>query len=409
MLRWKLLKYLIAFLPLATVFLLPFVDPIKRQFLNRSDLRWYSSQDKAKRTQTIIVSNGGGGTMSSILVEFNIPPNAGKSVSDFNYSTFASTPRISFLDTLASPDTLTKLDSPVSAKILELADEHSNSRSLYAVDQVFDDLLVTRLQASKLPAVILDVIRQKRGNHNLWIQKCNEVKSAKPQCSLVDAVIGKWELEKRNLQVTACNKWREATGVKVLSSPTKLSPDNSLFFNFSLANSESAFLNIQYGPDALNPVTTKTSSTATEQSTQVTDLKDLSAPTWWIFAKYYPRLAISYVAAVLFGLFFAWPWLKPLSLLRIHKLFNFAVKTNDYEVWELAFRRHRYVIQQKFRSLCSEFEKEHLSSSPEELFDFLRYRLRASVGKHSTKFKSEEELNRFIHQELRRLVAYANS
>ncbi len=347
--------------------------------------------------------------MSNILVEVAIPPNAGKSVSDFNYSTFASTPGTSFLDTLTSPAVLAELERPVSDKILELADEHSNARALYAVDQVLDENLVTKLQTSKAPSPVVDAIRQKRGNHTLWMQTCDGRKAASPQCAPTAAVFRDWESRKRNFQVAACNKWREATGIKVMPASTNLSPNRNLFFNFSLAQNESAILNIQYGPDALNSINTKTSSAVAEQSTQVSDPKDLGAPTWRVFAKYYPRLALSYAGAVLFGLVFAWPWLKPHNLLPIHKLFNFAVKTNDYEVWELAFRRHRYVIQQQFRGLRSELEKEHLSVSPEELFDFLRYRLRATLGQHSTKFKSEEDLNRFIHRELRQLVAYANN
>src|SRR5438132_1316923 len=81
MFRWKVLKYLTAFLPAVSFLLTPFSEPLKKQVLNKNDLRWYRLSDSTNRVDRIAIRNSGDNPLSKIQIEVALQSTSSDSVS----------------------------------------------------------------------------------------------------------------------------------------------------------------------------------------------------------------------------------------------------------------------------------------------------------------------------------------
>lgn len=425
---WKLTRYALAFIPIGLALVSPLSEPIKRKFANQYDLRWYLSQDTKERTQTIATYNDGNTALPKILIELDIPSGARTAVSDID-SPFNSHPRGSLLEALAHPNSLAHLaNKPDRDIITAVLDDHSTGRTLYGIDNAFDDILLAKLDAAKVDPKIMAGFRGHSASHSSWLQNCEKGKPPHPQCKLVGSVLEQWEYEKRNFGREACRQWQQETGIELLSQGRRFSPDGKVPFSFALGADEARFLRIRYGPNAIKPVTT-ISLSADDRITQVDSVSDLRAFSLFILAKYHTLRVVFFSALILFFVLLVLPYAIPVKLRPVHKVFDLARRTNDYEIWEVGFQKHRHMIVRLFRELRDEYGRQDVSVSAEDLFDLIRYDLRREYeenvrrrrlfkrhatidlrheyGQRTLKYENEQQLNEDIRRHLRSLELFS--
>jgi hypothetical protein len=401
MLRWRLLKYFLAFFPLASVLVSPWSDPFKKEIFNKDDLRYYRFSDGANRTDRIVVKNAGETGLSNVRVQLSFAPS-NDSISNFEFSQFESGSRTSFLDLVVEPESLARLEKEHAGDILKIADRHCKIRTLNVIDKTFDSVLFSKFEQLKMPEAMMKPVREKEWGHELWVQKCKQRNISDERCQSLDRIFADWEFSRQSFWLQGYKRWRDTTGVAVNYANYQILPHDNLFFDIELPMKKTAVLDIQYGSPSMKPELTIT-SLDTKRITKV-DKEDLAASSLWFNLNYYRAETV--VALVLVGLSvaFAWPALRPAQVLPVFKIFNFAIKTNDDEAWELAFKKHRYYIVVQLKNLLSKLNQT-LPLSNEEVFDHLKYSMRGSFGKHSDKFKSDEDLGKYINGQLATLVA----
>lgn len=406
MLRWKLLKYFIAFFPLVSVLVLPISEPIKKQVLDRNEVRWYRTKDPATRTETIAVKNGADTAPSKVRIEVELPPNLKSVVSDYDFRVFENGPKATFLNYVVDTGVLPGPEKKDFEDIVRITDRHSKNRTLYAIDKAFDESLRSQLEKSEIPSSFITTADKQQWTHDLWLKNCADQKIKSSSCQEVDAILNKWEFSRLCLWAGAEKRWREDTGIAI-HTDNQISPNRELYFDVPLGTNGSGFLTIHYGLDRVEPIV-NISSADGYRITKVNP-KDLNAGAWWISSYYYTVETLIAVGLIILCVLIAWPSLRPLQYLPIYKIFNTALKTNDEEVWDLAFKKYRYFIIVQFRKTMSGVQ-ERLSN--DEVLDFIKYAMRGSFGKHSDKFRNDKELEQFVQRQLKKLVvvtAYANA
>lgn len=406
MLRWKILKSIAVIFPLMVVLASPFLDPIRRRLLNRSDLRLFTTNDSTDRTQTIVIHNAGDVGLSKVFIGVNVPRNIERPISDFLFASDESVPFTSFVETLAHSDAWTHLPTPDRDKIGVIADDHSSIRTLYKLDQAFDSILIGRLQADRSLTSAVSDLRVTSGSyddwHYIWLKGCEFNPLPNPACRRVDNALMDWEYTKRSVQMDAFKRWHEMTGVEIIPGGRRLSPNGVVYFALPLGPDESAFLRIRYGPNSLPLSEPFIFSNPERKITRMDGERDLFASSLWIFGRYYPLLSFFWMVLIAACLRLAWPVIRPPALLPSYGVFNLALKTNDPNHWELASQRYKFHIFRVYRRLWARFKQTDVEHSPEEMFDFIKS---CSIGeKEHTLFRDQGDLNGFIRRKLEQLI-----
>jgi hypothetical protein len=406
MLRWRILKSVAVIFPLMVVLGSPFLDPIRRRLLNRSDLRLFTTNDSTDRTQTIVIHNAGDVGLSKVFIGINVSREIERPVSDFFFASHESVPFTSFVETLAHSETWTRLPPADREKVGVIADDHSNIRTLYDLDQAFDSILIGKLQTNKSLASAVADLRATHGSyddwHYVWLKGCEYNPSPNPACRQVDNALAEWEYTKRNLQMDAFKRWHEVTGVEIIPPSRRLSPNGMVYFVLPLGPDESGFVRIRYGPNSMPLSEPVIFSNPERKITRMNGERDLFASSLWIFGRYYPLLTLFWVVLIVACLRLVWPVIRPPALLPTYGVFNLALKTNDPNHWELASQRYKFYIFRVYRRLWARFKQTDVAHSPEEMFDFIRS---CSISeKGNTLFQDQIDLNGFIGRKLEQLT-----
>ncbi len=194
---------------------------------------------------------------------------------------------------------------------------------------------------------------------------------------------------------------------KVMNRPLKLnfdqdyiSPSGDISVVFQLAGKESSILEIQYGPDATEATTTVVPS---PNLTVVDAPDDLDANWAWIAFFYHPaKTLVSVMALVVASVL-----VLPRKSFATFKILNQALKSgapDDDELWDLVFSRIRYLLIDNFRDFCITFGKPAVPASAEELFAFVRDRLRVDFALTARQFESGTQLNSALRVYMRELA-----
>jgi hypothetical protein len=405
--RWNLLKYLTALFPVIAYLLTQFSDPIKRQFVNNYDLRWAKVADRVERTQSVLVHNGGDKQLNEIHIEITLPLRIEAPISDIDSTSLNRDPRYSFVDAMANPDFLAQLPPNDLPAIAQIVDRHSTARNLYELDDAFGRILTAKLRAIKADAGAAPQGDDKvLDPHKYWLKICANGKSADRKCRRINALINSWETSRYRLLQEGARQWEATSGVRAVFESSRFSPDGRVFFILSLGPSESKHVRIRLGPSAVPNIASSVVAASMDQPLEVVGESDLRASVFLIYLKYHTLLSI----VCFLGLFvlgpLAWWILRPIRLRQIYQIFNIALETNDQEIWELAYTRHKYLILDRFRGLRTTFRK-NVAISPEELFDYVRVNLREQFAKKRQFYTDEEHLNLEICHYLKKLVVFA--
>ena len=331
MLRFRIVRYLAVLFPFILTLASPMWEPLKGYLFNPYELRWYSPDIATDRVQQVSVYNGGSAELPKVMVELNVQSNSVGPVSDFYFHALDSSPRVSFLETLASANSTSSLLTRDTNKILPILDSHSANRNLFTLDRELDNALISELEKKPFAKVLAEFQRNTSDCavwHEGWLKEC--LNSTDAICDQVNSVLGNWEHARRGLQGEAETKWQNATGVTALLPGDKLSPVGKIFFIFPLRAKESSALGIKYG---LNPVKSAeiiVSSSMANKAVRVETPGDLRASPVWIFAKKHRLLSICLTLAFVFSVWVAWEAAKPNKLRPIERIFNLALRTNDH-------------------------------------------------------------------------------
>lgn len=411
MVRFRIVRYLSALIPFIITIVSPLSQPLYRQFISQYDLRWYTPPEPIDRHQPIALYNGGSAGLPKVMVELDVKADAPGAVMDFDFSAMRIGPSTSFLNTLVDSDALTGLSQPEKDKIATIVDEHSPSRSLYAIDKALDDSLMLKLKTNKAFSSITDELQKTTNScnawHGYWLKKCGANQLPGSICSQVDKILENWEWTKRGLYGAAAKRWRELTGVTAMLPSGQISSVGKTFFTLSLSSGESGSLMVDYGPDPVKSVAIKVSSNVIENAFRVDKLSDLRKSPLLIFAKNHILVTSIILLSVFLSILGVWHVIKPNKLRPTYRIFNLALQTNNYEFWEHAYQRHRYFILQRFRHFRDLFNKRNLNLDAEEVLDFVRASLVNRYKLNNQLYKNENTLNRYIRSQVRFLVLYA--
>lgn len=409
--RYKLLRYLVVIVPLTIAFFAPFSEALRWWLLSRYEIRWQSRSDPNDRTQIIAVHNNGSAPLSKARIHLTISSNKLHPVSDFSFARLESGPQISFLDSIAGSDLLAIPAQSDPDKLVAILDSHSATRTLFAVEQTFDRILLSRLQANKQLNKMLSDLQNKNQDfgswHRVWQQECNEYGVSLVACRQGENLLGAWEISRRDLLEKARKKWSETTGVELLPNNSAFSPSGKVDFTFDLGANESCFLRVYYNPDPAMSISTDVQvlSSSIEKTSQVVEQADLSSPLPLFMFKYHLKILVAFVIILAGCLLFSWPVIRPKQLLPIHKVFKIALSTDDQEYWEHAYQRYRFHVLQQFRDLRKEYNKPDLTAEAEEILDYVRNCLITAYAVEPNELGSEKKLERLIRTRLESLVA----
>lgn len=370
--RWKILTFVVAVVTFLATLSSDYSEPIKRLLFGRYDVRLFASWNEPQRSQMVTILNVGKETSPPLEIKIDLRHGT---VTDFVCSAAADGSPVSFLATFAELDlTRGKIQAD---RILGFLDRHNDSASLGDIEESFKAQLKAALQsAGHNPRDIMQFLASP-GIHQQRVARCTKAPAADASCRIEKELV-RWEHTVTGIRRDAIDRWRERTGVAVSFLGGELSPTGGMRFLTTLGPGETRFLSFRYGPDSVT-----TSGSITSNMTPVVSENDLKASSFSLMARYEPSKLIFCTLLLLVSLLFAWPSLTGLSSLKTHQVFNLALKTDgtdNEEVWELAYHRVRYELINEFRQQCAIFGKPNVHATGEELFEFIRDRLRIDYG-----------------------------
>lgn len=342
--------------------------------------------------------------MPHVLVQLDVPesPNI---ITNFNSGQIDSDPSGSFLQVFEHLEALSTASGTEAEALRSFLDEHQKPGSLSEVDVAFEKLLVNRLKSIAARRLNIDSFVRQTETHRYWLSKCNDERSKRIECRM-EKLREEWEYRKRLIFDEARKKWENVTGVVYTTRNDSFDAKGKLFYSFQLNAKEGRWLQIQYGPSSVRGIKSEISSSVDREPTRVVNAGDLTASSLGIFLKYHPAHVAWCFGGIVLCLAIALPALRPVSLLPVHKIFNFALRTNDTEAWAEASKQYKYHIMQRYRALCSTLRKD-VSLAPEDVFDYIRDRLRVEYKEEKLLYDDEAHLSRFVELYLRRLVVNA--
>lgn len=415
--------------PLVLLFFSPFSASVWRQILTRYDVRWHHDYDGEGRVQTITLRNNGYEAVPHVLVKLKVRcPAAGPADGPVADVAFARSgrPRWSFVESIPVGEAATAwgaarpngeaATNPApegEGNIKAVMDEHSDKRSLYGLDRALDTLLADEMKTSRALRSVADDLEKAAPSCSAWhktlLQGCKNHLYSEEACRRAGEVVQSWEIFKKDLREKSRERWFAATGVRMEHDDRPDSAEEEMNFTLGLGAQESAVLQVNYNPSPSLNVDTEAhvSSGWVGRTNRVENTSDLGAPLFLFLLRYDLWVAAVAFLAVVCGLAFAWPEVRPKKLLPIHKVFKTALATDDHEYWEHAYQRHRFYILQQFRILRKDYERRDLNPDPEFILDYVRSELikaHYAGGDRWRVFRSEQKLNLFIRTQLKSLV-----
>jgi hypothetical protein len=184
-------------------------------------------------------------------------------------------------------------------------------------------------------------------------------------------------------------------------------PSGDTNFTFDLGANESCVLKVYYNPDPSMAISAgvEVLSSSVAKTNLVTAPADLKLPLPMFMFEYHLNSLAGMVIIGLAALIFAWPVIRPKQLLPLHKVFKFALRTDDHEYWEHAYQRCRFFVLQQFRDLRNIAGRPDLNPEPEELLDYVRNCLITIYANDPSELGSDRKLERVIRTQIQGLVA----
>jgi hypothetical protein len=405
---FRLIKYFLALAPFAILFLSLFSDQIGQYIFNRYAIRWYPMRAEEERVQSIAVHNEGYVSLPKIRVELDFPADLSKPLKDYDFASFDSEPRSSFLEALAHSDSMAHLDKLGMDVLAPVIDEQSKTHTLYDFNDALSRVPLSSLRAETGKTSYLDNYLKSggalEGFRDEWLKKCGGDKAPDPTCKQMSVELASWEYSKSEMGEAACKRWREEAGVEVNPHNNLLAPNGRIYFTFPLEVGQSGFLRLRFGPNSIKAVPYAVTTNSAWNAIQVDSFDDLHASPFYILFKYDALARTVILVLIIIYLFFVYNYARPKALLKVHEVFNQAIATDEHEFWETASQWYGFTIRQTFKDLRHQAHKENIQASSEELFDYLRNQLHADYGQKRFKFKDEQQLKNYISQQLTVLV-----
>ena len=397
--------------PLALTFFSSFSESVQRWLFGGYEIRWQVDKAESdRRTQLITVRNNGSTPLYKAHIHLTIASNKRFPVADFSFARLPNGPQISFFDSLARLDFAPNAAQADLKQLVTALDSHSNPKTLFALEEAYNTILLSSLRANKqLRGTLTDLentIQNHDDWHSVWPSRC---KVAPAACQQGSSSLEGWEASRLQLLEKGRQKWFESTGVELIPNNSRLSPSGDVDFAFDLGTKESCFLQVHYNPDPSSQISAEVQvlSGSGIGTSEVVDQRDLATPLPLFMFKYHFHYLVAVVLVLIAVLWFSWPVLRPKQLLPIHKVFRHALRTDDQEYWEHAYQRFRFFVNQEFRDLRQAVGKPYLKPESEELLDYVRNSLIKRYGDNPSELVSEKKLKQFISARLEDLVALA--
>jgi hypothetical protein len=380
--------------------------------LGRYEIRWETKREPNDRTQTITVHNNGTVALSNVRIHLTVTSNKPDPVADFAFGRPGSGPQVSLFDSIASSESTPIPPPSEQDKLRSVLDPHSDSRTLFAIDHTFDDMLSSRLRGNKQLNGLLPKVAANRYHsewHRVLLEECSQHKVSPAICQQGEPIFQGWEIGRRELLEKGRKRWQETIGVKFWSDNGALMPSGNSNFTFDLGGNESCVLKVYYNTDPSMAISAEAEvlSGSVAKTNQVSAPADLNLPLPMFMLQYHLNSVAGLVIIALAALMFAWPVIRPKQLLPIHKVFKIALNTDDHEYWEHAYQRCRFFVLQQFRDLRSIADRPNLNPEPEELLDYVRNCLITVYANDPSELGSDRKLERVIRTQLKFLVAAA--
>lgn len=405
MFRLKLVRYWI-FLSSALLVLLPlFSATIRKETLDRYNVRWQQELDQTNRVQRLVVRNAGEADAKLILA---IKFDQRSAITDFDAAPIPNGPAFSIFDawnlvnTTLSPSLLNEQERE---RFRQVIDQHKRNRSLNDVDTFLDKLLVERLRSSKISAkslAYLGTLGATSNWYDKWRNRCDRA-TGDSDCPRVENLISRWEEMKTALYGELYQKWAERTGISIIGDDMFTFNDGELNLLLKPQAGDSVFIRVHYFH---NPVRLSTSlqSMTGAHTTLFSNIDLLSSNFFVAFFQLHPGLLLLLPIAVLLALALL-PYALPLRLLTNRKVLALALRTDDYEFWKEALDRYRFYFLEEYRELRRIYNPA-LKMDTEEVLDYARTRLtREQQVDHPRLAKMRDgKIREFVSDELRNLI-----
>lgn len=407
MLASKVFRYLVVILPAVLFVFSPIAEPLNRALFKRYDVRWFKSRDVKARTQTVGVYNGSDRPLPLVLVDIDIQAEVRRPVADMSFTHVESSLGTSFFDTVVRAIAATGLPSDAKGTIEPVLDTHYKDRTLPALDQAFDTTLSLQLQKDKTLAKAASEL-QRTGKscpewHSAWIDRCSG-SLLRPECKLVNDVLGHWETWKRKVHEDACELWHQTGSIKWLNPDGQLAPRGKMLFSFPLESDEAGFLTFRAGPSQVNSAEPSVVTSTIDHVTRVDNADDLRASFIYISFKYNFFFTVFFLLVLCFSSVWAFKALT-LPLQPAHRTVNLALETDYYVYWELVFQQYHLDIISEYGRLRAEYDRNHrVSLDPEEVLSHVKAMLEIDYNENHTVYESEQQLDTFISNSLETLL-----
>jgi hypothetical protein len=369
-------------------------DLVGTYLLGSSDTRLYLKKEKQQRSETIALQNRGSERSEPVVVHVNLPS---RNIVDFEWSIAPEAPRVSFLNSVKLVDSIRKIANRQPRSLLRNMDEHSPPNSLYGLEEALGSVYVDAEKKKGRnvdPSVVLQA-------HIRFLPVCSGSNST-GDCQGEEDYEA-WEEEMQFVKKEAEFNWEQLTGLRMNFSSGVICPNGELAFVGRLDPGAGGALKIRYGP---NQTTAETQVTPIQGLNVVDSEADLRANRWLIALKYHPYKTI--LTAV--GLILLAAVVTPRKLLPPHRIFNDAMVScapDGDELWELGFSKTRFMLLDSFQRFCVAFNKPRTTVPAEELFEYVKDRLRVEYGMNRTTFANGTEMNQAFRSYMRELALNA--
>ena len=223
----------------------PFQNLLDHGCLAVNEIRWETKRDPSDRTQTITVRNNGSVALSNVRIHLTVTSSKPDPIADLAFARSGSGPQVSLFDSIASSESPPIPHQSERDKLRSVLDLHSDSRTLFAIEHTFDEMLSSSLRSDKRFNGLLTKLstNQDHGDwHRIWREECSEHRVAPAICQQGEPLFEGWEISRRELLEKGRNRWQETVGVKFWSDNGALMPSGDANFTFDLGGNESCVL-----------------------------------------------------------------------------------------------------------------------------------------------------------------------
>jgi hypothetical protein len=400
----KLVRYSVLLMSIVGI-VLPLISvSIRKETLDRYNLRWHQAFNEQTRMQTIRVRNAGDERSGKLIVE--VVADKPGLFGDIETASSEANPSVSLLK-VAGSSCLTSdckaIFSQSEREQLARAADTNDHAAIADIETVFDEILFERLRTagSKKIAVGLfgDGPFNTEGVHRHWHEQCKE-RAEQIECRKVDSVILDWELAKQAYYTEMLETWGRSAGVAFAN--IQKNPNSGFALIFQLDPGEVRIVKVHYSHLSGKALPSVVSNTG-DQTTLVANSNDLFSTWISFFWTLHPHITILIAVAILALLPFM-RFFVPLHLISTKRLFDVAVRNDDYQFWKEALERHRFYILQQYREVKKSLNPNLVMDS-EEVIDYVRSRMTDQFKSGRLPMTTQTHLDMFIRSELEDLVS----